>query len=428
MKENKIGQAERTALTQILKESRYDTGGIIVCLAWKQGMTRNEIRKLTWNDISFQDGQMILPDRTIPLDSEAVELLRSRYDFRGRGAPFVVPSDRLHKQMQPESISRLARITLNRGGLQGVSLVDLRRDYIITQLELHDWPYAARVSGVTPATLYANFAGHMSLDRNTYPGEAVPAQTLDEFRLWKVLQAEGDSPTGLALWLAWKMGMTLQDIASLTWEQVDLNRNVIQLKEESISINETVRRLLQSTWARNCQAENRHVLLTPLSQKPFDQARLSRIARAALIRGGLENVSLGALSREAVYGKDDMTILQYTAKNGSISRQEVMELLGLQKVSAYQRLHRLTAAQKLTRNGGRYYLAGTVASPEKQYETVCAYLEQTGCACRQELAELLHVDVRKCSRTLRHMMEEGKLVREGQRYYLAGEHLADASK
>ena len=60
----------------------------------------------------------------------------------------MVASGRSGDRMQPESISRLARRALDRGGLAGVQLMDLRHDWILRCLKEQDWPTVARISGV----------------------------------------------------------------------------------------------------------------------------------------------------------------------------------------------------------------------------------------------------------------------------------------
>lgn len=421
-KEHTLNRPDREAMNRVLAENPCNVEGVILRLAWKQGLTRDEIRTLTWNAISFTDDQLILDDRTIPLDAETRESLKMWYAFRGSISDYVVISARLRKQMLPESISRSARVALDRGGLHGISLVDLRRDFIISQLEEHDWPYAARVSGVSPPALYAQFSAYMSLDRSGTPKED-QTQQVDEFRLWKVLQSEEDLLVKAAVWMAWKMGMYVKEIVSLTWDQVDFEENKVCLVDRTIPLNATVCRLLLEMKSRSQGVDDPHVMLTPNSNRPIDQPRLSKIVRTALIRGGMEHIKLGDLNKEEKREKDDAKILRYVSENGTISRREVMLLLGLQKVAAYERLRRLTAQRKLVRVGAKYYLAGTVIPPEEQYERIRSHLEQVGCAYRQELAELLHIETRKCGLILKHLVEEEKLVQKGQRYYLPSDEL-----
>lgn len=95
-----------------------------------------------------------------------------------------------------------------------------------------------------------------------------------------------------------------------------------------------------------------------------------------------------------------------------------MELLGLSKVAAYERLKRLTASGELVRVGGKYYPAGKVVPPEEHYAVIRAYLEENGAAYRQDLAGLLRIGPRQCGLILRRMVADGQLVQTGQRYRL----------
>ena len=110
------------AMAQLLAEQTQTAAGLILRLAWRQGLTREEIQRLTWNDVDFSAHQLRLPDRTIPLETETEDCLRRQAERPDLPTPFVVVSDRRRQQMPPESISRLARKTLDRAGLGGISL------------------------------------------------------------------------------------------------------------------------------------------------------------------------------------------------------------------------------------------------------------------------------------------------------------------
>lgn len=422
-REENFQRLDREAMLRILAHNRDNLEGIVLRLAWSVGLSRDEIRRLTWTDVSFLTGQLILPDRVIPMDEDTRETLEARYHFRGRVSPYVVISERHRTQILPESVSRMARVALDRGGLRGVSLSDLRRDFIIRQLEEHDWPYVARVSGVAPATLYAKFAPYMTAAKEVAKGskteeKPVSGQPIDEFLMWKVFQTEGSSPVGLALWLTWNMGLQAGEILALTWDQVDFENNVLHLPDHALVLGSTARRLLLEIQEQNRDTSDPHVLLTPNSRKPFDRVWLSKLVRTALIRGGIENVTLRDIGVEARHREEDDRLLRYAEEKGSITKREVMDLLGLQKVAAYERLRRLTERRKLVRVGAKYYLTGTVVPPEEQYQVLREYLEKAGGAYRQELARLLRVEARQCTVVLKHLVEEGKLVQEGQQYYL----------
>ena len=415
MRKNTMRRPDEQAMLRLLAEQRETAAGIVLRLAWRQGLTREEIQRLAWNDISFEGHQICLPDRTVPLEEETEGCLARRYQRLGDIAPFVVISDRRRRRMPPESISRLARTALDQAGIRGISLMDLRHDFIIRQLETSDWPYVARVSGIAVPTLYACFSDYLPEERREAAGQR---PEVDGFLMWKLLQAEGSSPVGLALWMSWKLGVQVREITALTWDQVDLAKGLICLPDRDIPLGVTLRRLLRAAQGRRREGEDPHVLLAPNSRRPLDQPRLSKMVRTALIRGGMENISLGDLCREERREGEDAQLLTYAMEKGTISRGEAMSLLGLSKVAAYERLRQLTARGKLVRVGGKYYPAGRVVPPEEQYGVIRDFLERSGPAYRQDLASLLHIGDRQCALILKHMVEDGRLVQEGQRYAL----------
>ena len=389
MGKNTIRRPDEAAMSRLLAEQKKTAAGLILRLAWRQGLTREEIQRLTWDDVSFPDHQLCLPDRAVPLDRETETCLRLRFERRGTVSPFVVISDRLRRQMPPESISRLALCGLD---------------------QRHCRQHA-----------YACFSGYLPEGRRKTAGRRTE---VDAFLLWKLLQTEGSSPVGLALWMSWKLGMQAREIVALTWSQVDLDRGVIHLPDRDLTLGITLRRLLRTAQNRRREGDDPHVLLAPNSRRPIDQPRLSKLVRTALIRGGLETVSLGDLCREERREGEDARLLVYAAEKGAISRSEAMSILGLSKVAAYERLRQLTASGRLVRVGTKYYPAGQVVPPEEQYGVIREFLTQSGPAYRQDLAALLHIGDRQCALILKHMVEAGRLVRTGQRYALPVEEKA----
>ena len=95
-----------------------------------------------------------------------------------------------------------------------------------------------------------------------------------------------------------------------------------------------------------------------------------------------------------------------------------MDLFGISKTTAYQRLAALTARGRLTRVGARYYLPTEVVPPEEQYRVIREYLLAEGPAYRQDIARLLHIAPKQCTVILKHLVDEGKLRRENYRYTL----------
>ncbi len=408
---------DETALRRLLEREQTGPEALVLRLAWLEGLTREEIAALTWDQVSFLDNRLELPDRMVPLDGEVRALLWKLHEAkeaREEREPHVLLSARERKPMRLESISRLARQALDRGDLKTVRLLDLRYDWIIRCLDRMDWPEAARISGVEIATLQLRFSASAPARKAPKP----PPVQVDEFKLWKVLQAERGTTAGLAMWLGWQLGLQAQEMISLTWREVDFEAGAIYLSDREIPLTSTVRRLLEEEYARRKPGEDPHILLTEQSRRPLDLPRLSRITRTVLIRGGLERVSLRDLRKDDSRETENERILQKGLEQGYVSRNDVSELLNFSKTATYTRLRRLTDQKRLVRVGGKYYLPGTVVPPERHREAILEYLAQAGFAYRQDIVDLLHIQPKQCTLVLRHMVEEGTLVQLGQKYLL----------
>lgn len=413
MREYVVNRPDEAAVRRILEKNGPES--VVLRLAWQAGLSRDEISALTWPQVSFLDDRLELPDRMVPLDPELRAVLWRLYESHHEESPRVVLSARGKTPLRPESISRLARQALDQEGQTAVRLMDLRHDWIIRQLADKDWPTVARISGVEVPALQARFAAYAPKERPPLPEEAAQ---VDEFKLWRVLQTQRSTPAGLALWLVWQLGLQAQEIVALTWDQVDLERDVLRLPDREMPLTNAVRRLLEDTRRRRSPEDDPHVVLTEHSRKPVDLPRLSRMTRAALIRGGMEGVTLRDLRKDESREDEDARILALAKERGALSRGDVMILLELSKTAAHGRLKRLTEQKKLVRIGGKYYPAGTAVPPERHLETIRAYLEQAGFAYRQDIAALLRIDPRQCTLVLRRMVAAGDLVQSGQKYYL----------
>ncbi len=416
--EEKNRRLDEASLRRLLDRERTGPEALVLRLAWLEGLTREEIAALTWGQVSFLDDRLELPDRMVPLDREVRSLLWKLREAREAreepGDPHVLLSARERKPMRLESISRIARLALDRGGMKGVRLLDLRYDWIIRCLDRMDWPEVARISGVEVATLQLRFSASAPARKAPKP----PPVQVDEFKLWKLLQTERSTAAGLAMWLGWQLGLQAREMIALTWEQVDFQEGVLRLPDRCVVITSALRRILEDEYLRRLPEEDPHVLLTEQSRKPLDLPRLSRLTRAALIRGGLERVTLRDLKRDDCRDMEDERILQRALEQGFVSRGDVSEVLGLSKTATYARLRRLTEHGRLVRVGGKYYLPGTVVPPERHREVILEYLAEAGFAYRQDIVELLHIQPKQCTLVLRRMVEEGTLSQLGQRYFL----------
>ena len=411
MREYVINRPAPDAMGRILDQAGPE--GIVLRLAWQAGLSRDEISALTWDQVSFLDSRLELPARMVPLEADLRSALWRLYEANHEVSPRVVLSSRGKTPMAPESISRLARLALDREGQTHVRLMDLRHDWILRQLMDKDWAEVARISGVEVPALQARFSSHVPEKKNAPRSRA----QVDEFKLWRVLQAERGTPAGLALWLTWQLGLQAQEIISLTWDQVDFSRDALRFEDRELPLTNAVRRILEDTRRKRRSGDPPQVLLTERSRKPLDLPRLSRMTRAALIRGGMEHTLLRDLRRDENREDEDARLLE-AAQRGPLSRGDVMALLGLSKTAAYGRLHRLTEQKRLVRIGGKYYPPESVVPPERHWETIRTYLTQAGFAYRQDIAQLLRIRPKQCTLLLRHLVEDGELIQTGQKYFL----------
>lgn len=404
-------------MEQLLRDERGTAAELALRLAWQAGLSREEMYGLTWSDVS--GSELRLPDRTVPLGEDLRACLEARAGSgRGQASEYLMASDRNHTRMLPQSISRVARQALDRGGLTGITLVDLRQDYVIRLLAEHDWPYVARVSGTAVSTLYANYSAYYANGRGVKPEKHARP---DGDALQRLIEREGDSSAGLALWMAWKLELRMQELLALTWDQVDLEGGALALPDRRVPMDPAFSDRLRQVRASRPAGEDPHVLLTPQSRRPYDFARLSRTLRTALIRGGLEGVSFRDILPDAKRAQEDAQILRLAEEQGSVTRNGAARELGLTPSQAHNRLTALVERGELVRIGLKCFLPGAVVPPEEQYEVLRAHLSVVGSAYRKELAELLRLDGNQCGVILRRLAAEGKLVKRGQVYSLPEE-------
>ena len=415
MQEYVLNRPEEAAMQRILQKNFSNAAGAILRLSWQAGLLRDEIQRLTWAQVDFLDRQLLLPDRTVPISAELADWLAELQSSRSRRSEVVVLSDRDGKPLTPQSISRLARTALDAEGQTSVRLIDLRHDFVLRQLEEHDWQYVSRITGVEAAGLNVHFAGHLKEKRvSTRIHREEPAQ-IDEVALWKLQQSERTTPAGLALWLTWQLGLQLEEIVALQWEQVQ--GETLRLEDRTVLLTGGILSILEELRPHPATGP---VLRSARTGQPYDRTRLSKLVRAALIRGGLDNVTLRDLRQDCnIRAGGENQVTAYLRRHRSITRNEAMKLLGVSRTTAYNRLKLMVKRGKLTQIGTRYYLKDSVVPPEEQEAKVQAYLAQEGFAYRQDIARVLGIDAAQCRPLLQRMVTAGLIVQESQRYALA---------
>lgn len=395
-------------LTEIIGRNSNTLVGVILLLAWKAGLSREELCELKWQQIDFKRHQISCSDRAIPLEREVEEALQKRKNVAGGYSDYVVISEKYRQQMAPQSLSRKIRTVLDSEKMKDVTLSDLRSDYIRCQLENHDWTYALQVTGLS-VTTYRNTLSDTAREISGKLETACRPE--EESRLlWSVLQREKDNAAGIALWLSCQLGLQNEEIVSLTWENIDFSSGKVRLGEKVISMGSTVSRILRNELNRRNASDDIHIIISPKSRKAVTASRLSTMVRTILIRGGIQNASLRSLRKNSEKTDDRTEILAYVKKHGSICRRECMSLLSLTESQAHARLSNLLTEGSLIRVNSRYYIPGTVIPPKQQNEAIISYLAENGMAYCQDIAQLLHLEKRTTARVLKKMAEQGEIV------------------
>lgn len=182
-----LNRPDGALLCRVLEQHTNDAAGAILRLAWMAGLMRDEIQHLTWAQVDLLGEQLLLPDRAVPLAPELAAWLEALRRERNGSSERVVLSDRDQQPLAAQSISRLARAALDAGDLKAVRLIDLRHDYVLRQLERHDWQYVSRITGLEAAAMNVHFAAYLTEKKVSTRIRRKAAPQIDEFALWKLL-------------------------------------------------------------------------------------------------------------------------------------------------------------------------------------------------------------------------------------------------
>ena len=240
----------------------------------------------------------------------------------------------------------------------------------------------------------------------------------DEAAMLRILERHPHSPEGAILRLAWLEGLSRSEITELRWDQVDFEGKAIQLPDRAVSMGSRLRRLLLDAWDRRKDPAEPRVFTAPTTGRPMDLSRLTTVTRTALIRGGLEHVNLRNLHTWVRQGDRAQLLMAQAEEQGWLTREAVMERLGVSKSTARQYLLELREAGRLVRVGTRYYPAGAVADPDDHLDIIRAYLQEHGTGRRQDFIRLLGLEPEQGTLLLRRLTDRGELVLTGRHYTL----------
>jgi len=415
---NKINRPDEEALRRVLKKNNRFAAELVIRLAWQAGLTRPQIHDLTWDQVSFEDEEIQLSTHTVPIHPE---LLSSLSDRRNRPSSqkseYVVLTDARKSHAHEVEISRFTNKALQEEeALKDISLKDLRDDFVIRILQEKGKAYAVRVGGIAMTTLYSRYGQFLPANEKNASHRISTIE--DKERLLRLLSSEGNSPAGLTLWLVWKHGMSMGEVAALTWSQVDFEKGIITIGERKIEMTGIVYQLLKETYESRSSDADPHVLLTPRAKNPFDPDRLSVVTRTALMRGGLGKLHVATLPRTSASDKLNEKLLAFMQTRRFITRHDLVRELGLSWNRAYEVLRYAVDRNQITKIGTRYYLAGTVVKPEDHYSVIRDLIVEDGAATISEINKRLGTEHKAAWWIVNTFVEQGKLVRDGQKYVL----------
>ena len=385
-----MNRIDEAAMNSILDRWGGSAPGRILRLAWQAGLRRREIRDLTWGSVDLMEWKISLPDRTVPIPMELALFLAPLEEEKER---FVVFSQRTGGPLDPQTISHLVKEALAEGGFPDVRLTDLRTDCAVRMLAAgQDWQAVSRATGMSAAAL-RKLGGQST--------RAVKEPRVKAAAVEQLLEREGATPAGAAIALAWRMGLGLDEILALKWEDVD-----------ALPLDSRTKKLLQGIERQG------PFVLSTRTLRPYDRARLSRLVRSAFIQGGLDDLTLRDLRQLRSADAFDAQLLLLAGRREGVTLQQAQEELDLVDTAVRRSLRRLVQKGKLVRVGMRYYLPGAVVPPEEQEAAILDYLKKEGFAYRQDIAQLLRIPAAQCRPVLRRMVESGKLRLEEQRYIM----------
>jgi len=409
-----IKRIDEAVVARVLMRSTGTLAEVILRFAWHAGLSAGEMQGVRWQDVSFEPAQITLPDRVVPMEEPLLRCLQQRQEkMEAAPAEYILASGPCRTQLHRVSISRLAREALDAEGLTEIHLTDLRNGYVLRRLKAHDWPDVARVSGLSLTTLRRNFAACVEgAAESPLAGTAVTEESLRQ-----LIEREGTSTVGLAVALSWRAGLRGTELAALTWSNIDFGAACIHLPDRNEPMDTLLEQLLRQAHEERGPQQNEPVLLTPKTGRAMSDGHLSRMVRHALIRSGMEHLTLGKLVKMHREGSE-APLLARAQEKGGVTRNEAMEMLRVAEHTALRRLNKLVEEGRLVKVGQQYHIPGTVVPPQEHYSTIRGYLKEHGGAYRQDLAQLLGLEPRVCGWILHNLVEEGRLNMDRQWYTL----------
>ena len=115
----------------------------------------------------------------------------------------------------------------------------------------------------------------------------------------RLLEKHRYDATGVVVLLAWRAGLSRKEISELTWEQVDLDAELLRLPDREVPVDAELRDCL-CQWRNRCERFSPYVAVSPRRRQRLVKGSLSLMARAALDEEGQKDVRLQDLRHDYI--------------------------------------------------------------------------------------------------------------------------------
>ena len=142
---------------------------------------------------------------------------------------------------------------------------------------------------------------------------------VDEQALRAVLESCRETAAEIILRLAWETGLSPEEMHDLVWRDVDFEAGVICLPDRSVPAEAETMACLQARYAQPYSGRSEYVLLSDRRHVRMNRVYIFRCAKDALMRGGLEGVTLGTLRQEYILRQLEQHDKAYVARVAGIT-------------------------------------------------------------------------------------------------------------
>lgn len=411
----KLDESTIEKLEKLIASEPCSGAGVILRLAWHAGLMRDEIYALQWEQVDFERRLLHLSDRDVPMDEDLERCLRQWQTLYGQYGPYVTVSEHKRTHMLPPSISRLARNTLDRAGLKDVRLADLHYNYILRQSALQGWQEALRTSGLSIATYrsHPQYKNARSTAKAKSAGSSLPPH--NEKAEWEQLQTALTenrlSPAGLAILLYCNTGLQYTEISALTWDQVDLQHDLLHLTNRDEPLSKELTNALCKVYKARKSDDDPHVLLSPKARRPIPRARLSNLIKELLVQSGLDADLPTRLRSVTERERREHELLTFASQHERVSLKGCMMLLNLTETAARELLGQLVAEGRLVLDHRVYRPVGVETTAMRREASIRSYLAAHGPCSAAELSTTLGMTPRMIQRVLNPMIIRGEAIK-----------------